>query len=379
MVLVGVLCSCCALGEDRGMITSTYDSNTPTPRLAIERTMIWKPGKAWTYSHHPHIAFFKGMFFAIWSNGRRDEDAPGQRVMICRSPDFTSWNLPTPLVGSLRGKGKSELVLTAGGFHQHDGRLVAYFGQYEENKTETRLRAVSTTDGTTWSPIMDMGIPVNPNHGPQRTQSGRLIISGNISFPYTDDPTGLTGWMMTGIYPPDMAGISDDPASFWRVQKRMNWPAGLCEGSFYQTDDGVIHMLLRSTGPGFRGRLWVTESGNDGVSWSEPIETQFGDNDTKFHFGRLPDRRFYYVGCPDNQRRGVRSPLILSLSKDGRTFDKHFLIADEHYEMTAQGRWKGGEYGYPHTMVHNGYLYVIVSRQKEAVEVIRASLDQISE
>jgi hypothetical protein len=34
-------------------------------------------------------------------------------------------------------------------------------------------------------------VPVNPNHGPQATASGRLIICGNISFPYTDDPAWL--------------------------------------------------------------------------------------------------------------------------------------------------------------------------------------------
>jgi acetylornithine deacetylase/succinyl-diaminopimelate desuccinylase-like protein len=50
-----------------------------------------------------------------------------------------------------------------------------------------------------------MGVPVNPNHGPQRIASGRLILAGNISFPYTDDPTGLAGWRMTGIYLQELA------------------------------------------------------------------------------------------------------------------------------------------------------------------------------
>jgi hypothetical protein len=43
------------------------------------------------------------------------------------------------------------------------------------------------------------------------------------------------------------------------------------------------------------------------------------------------------------------------------------------------GRWKGGEYGYPHTMVHDGYLCVIISRQKEAVEVLRVVLTELKE
>jgi hypothetical protein len=169
-----------------------------------------------------------------------------------------------------------------------------------------------------------------------------------------------------------MAGTSDDPSSFWTVAKRLAWPTALCEGSFYQTDDGVLHMLLRSTGPGFRYRLWVTESRDDGATWSPPAETQFSDCNAKFHFGRLPDGRFYYVGCP---LAGARTPLVLSLSRDGVSFDRHYVLADSHYEMRRKGKSKGGEYGYPHTLVHDGRLYVIVSRQKEGVEVIWVKIE----
>jgi hypothetical protein len=224
--------------------------------------------------------------------------------------------------------------------------------------------------------VREVGVPVNPNHGPQRTASGRLIIAGNISFPYTDDPGGLVGWHMTGIYPPKMAAtIKDDPAAFWEVAKRQGWNAALCEGSFYQTDDGVLHMPLRSTGKQFRHRLWLTESRDNGATWSTPVETDFSDTDAKFHFGRLPDGRFYYVGNPIG---AGRTPLVLSLSRDAVTFDEHFILGDTHYEQRRRGRWKGGEYGYPHSLIRDGCLYVIVSRQKEAVEVLRVALSELS-
>lgn len=88
--------------------------------------------------------------------------------------------------------------------------------------------------------------------------------------------------------------------------------------------------------------LWVTESRDDGVSWSPPEPTDFTDNGTKFHFARLPDGRFYYVGCPDPEPRG-----------------------------------EGGQYGYPHTLVQDSCLYVIVSRMKEPVQVIRVGIDRL--
>lgn len=357
------------------------------PRLPVERSYVFQPLYNWTYSHHQSITFFKGRYYAIWSNGRVNEDDPGQRVMMSSSPDGMSWVEPQPLLGPLQGD-HSELVLTAAGFHEHQGTLVAYAGAYEytaeairngiiggQGHQDTRLWAMTSSSGGGWSEPLDMKIPIIPNHGPQRSKSGRLIISGNISFPYSDDPSGLSGWKMTGIYPPDMAAtIFDDSESFWAVQKRMGWPAGLCEGSFFQTDDGVIHMLLRTTGSGYAGKLWASESTDDGATWSPPLETDFSDNNTKFHFGRLPDGRFYYVGCPDAAPRGARNPLVLSLSDDGVRFCKHYILADEDYVQKAPGRYKGGLYGYPHTMVHDGYLYVIISLRKEAVAVLRTPL-----
>lgn len=368
-------------------MTSPITNCNVRPRLPVQRAHLYLPEREWTYSHHASITFFKGLFYAIWSNGRVHEDEPGQRVLIAASADGVAWSEPQPLVGPLRGK-DSELVLTAAGFHQYKGTLVAYAGAYEygphvnfaelrlaQGHQDTRLWAMTTSDGRRWSDLLDMKIPIVPNHGPQATRSGRLVISGNISFPYTDDPSGLSGWTMTGVYPPDMAAtIFDDSESFWTVQKRMGWPAGLCEGSFYQTDDGVLHMLLRATGPGFAGKLWLTESRDDGASWSSPVETPFTDNNTKFHFGRLPDGRFYYVGCPDPEPRGARNPLVLSLSEDGARFDRHFILADEDYVQKSPGRWKGGLFGYPHTMIHDGYLYTIVSLRKEAVAVLRVAL-----
>jgi hypothetical protein len=361
---------------------------TNAGRLPVERAWLYRPETTWTYSHHPHLAFFGDRTFAIWSNGRRDEDAPGQRILLSTSDDFRTWSPPTPLLDVQPGV-HGEQVLTAAGFHQHAGRLVAYIGRYEyrpealddrgqrrpgdKGHMATTLLAMTTTGDGHWEGPLDLRLPIVPNHGPQRTASGRLIISGNISFPYTDDPAGLAGWRMTGIYPPSMAaGIVDDSESFWQAKDVAGWPVGLCEGSFYQTGDGVLHMLLRTN----TGRLWATESRDDGATWSAPGPTGFSDNATKFHFGRLPDGRFYYVGCPDPEPLWRRSPLVLSLSEDGARFDRHFILADDTtpYAQQVEGMHKGGDYGYPHTLVHGGALHVIVSRKKEAVEVLRVPL-----
>ena len=357
-------------------ISNDYKGGAGLRHLTVERSYIYVPEHQWMYSHHPHITRFEDQFIAIWSNGIVDEDASGQRVVFSVSKDFFHWSVPRALALPSAFDDQSFNVLTAAGFHQHKDTLVAYYGEYSPKRTHTHLWAKRSTDGQHWSQPVDLQVQVNPNHGPQATSSGRLIISGNFTFPYTDDPGGLRGWKMSSFYPESLYK-EDNPATFYAPAEQLQLPP-LCEGSFFQTKDGVLHTLLRVTGKGWKGRLWLTESKDNGQSWSRPVETPFTDNDSKFHFGKMPDGRFYYVGVPDTVRHYNRNPLVLSLSKDGRRFHDHYFIADSEYNLKKEGLWKGGQYGYPHTMIHDEYMYIIVSRQKETVEVLLFKLDQLS-
>jgi len=355
-------------------ITNTYQTENGIPHLKIERAMIYTPGKSWLYNHHPSVIHFKDKFIAIWSDGLKDEDSPGQRVLCATSADFFHWSEPTPLVTP--GKVNDTLtVLTAAGLYQYKGTLVAYYGEYTHNRQHTHLWAKTSTDGEHWSEPIDMHVPLIPNHGPEAIKNGRLIISGNFLFPYTDDPRGISGWKLSSPYP-DSLYKQDNSAAFYAPAVKLGLPP-LCEGSFFQTDDNVLHMLLRVTGKGWKGRLWLTESSDNGKSWSKPVETTFSDNDSKFHFGRLSDKRYYYVGIPDTLHHYDRNPLVLSLSSDGKKFDQNYIIADELYQLKKEGLYKGGQYGYPHTIVYKGYMYVIISRQKESIEILRFDLGQL--
>jgi hypothetical protein len=357
------------------IIHNNYHEEKNIPHLHIQRQMIYAPEKEWLYSHHASITHFKNKFIAIWSNGMIDEDAPGQRVVFSVSTDFLHWSAPQILATPSFYTKDTLNTLTAAGFHQYGDTLVAYYGEYSPKRTNTNLWAKVSVDGTHWSDTLNMHVPVNPNHGPQKIKSGRLIISGNFSFPYTDDPRGLTGWKMSSFYN-DSLYTQDNPETFYSPAEKMKLPP-LCEGSFFQTQDNVLHMLLRVTGEGWKGKLWLTESKDNGKHWSFPIETNFTDNDSKFHFGKLPDGRFYYVGIPDTLHHYARTPLVIAVSNNGIFFNHQFIIADEMYTLKKAGLWKDGQYGYPHTIIYNGMMYVIISRQKEAVEVIRFDIRQL--
>ncbi len=375
LIVAHFTCIAYKTNAQKKSVHNNYTTVSGIKRLVTERRMIYEPGKEWMYSHHPYITYFNHRFIATWSNGARDEDKPGQRVAFSSSADFIYWSRPRSLAAPSVYKADTLNVLTAAGFHQFNDTLVAYYGEYSPHKSHTTLWAKTSTDGEHWSEPVNMHIPVNANLGPQPVANGRLIISGNFTFPYTDDYRGLSGWNMSSFYP-DSAYKEDNPATFYHPAEKRGLPP-LCEGSFFQTNDGLLHALLRVTGKGWKGRLWLTQSKDNGISWSFPVETLFSDNDSKFHFGKLPDNRFYYVGIPDTLNHYSRTPLILSVSADGNAFTQHYIIADENYTLKKEGLWKGGQYGYPYSFIRGDYMYVIVSRQKEAVEVIRFKLNQL--
>lgn len=374
-------------------ITNSWDRGLAHVKLAAESTFLYAPERDddWHYSHHPFLTHFAGTYYAMWSSGWRNEDDVGQKVMVATSEDFQTWSKPRVLIPTARGQ-YSDMVRYAEGWHRHAGTLVAYYAQFEYDPAalvdghrtkgdrrhmNTRLFAVTSTDGVSWSEPIDTGLRMGPNHGPEALASGRLLISTSFTYPYTDDSSGLAGWRMSGLYPKEMESeIVDDSEWIWKMKEIQKWPNVLCEGSWYQTDDSVVHMLLRSN----TGRLWVTESIDNAVTWSAPSPTSFTNSSSKFHCGRLPDGRFYWVGNPDSDSPHGRCPLALLLSRDGVHFDRHFILADEStlYEQRLEGMHKGGQYGYPHSLIFDGAFHVIVSREKEAVQVFRVPLNALA-
>ncbi len=366
---------CYGPGASGQTVRSTYSTDAGLQRLSTLRGYVYHPDTSWLYSHHPYLVFFKGWFYASWSNGYKDEDQPGQRVALARSRNGLDWQKPTVLAEPGLYRNDTLNVLTAAGFLVQGDSLLAYYGEYSPHRTHTRLWVRSSRDGIHWSEAVDLQTPVNPNLGPQRLSSGRLLICGNFCFPYSESGNGLGPWINTSWY--DAAAYKEDnPATFYAPAEAQGLPP-LCEGAFFETPDRVVHMLLRVTGKGWKGRLWMTESHDQGSTWSRPQEQPFPDNDSKFHFGQLPGYGYYYMGIPDTLHHYERNPLVLSLSGDGRLFDRHFVVAEQPYELKKEGLWKGGHYGYPYTMIHKDALYVIVSRKKEAIEVIKIPLAQL--
>ena len=327
------------------------------PKINTQKAAVYIPGSGdYQYAHHPSIAFFKGKFFCIFSNGLIGEDEPGQRVAITTSTDFFNWSTVT----ALRDLGIAYELTPGGLLVANSNLLVAYYTQHDStadfSHPASRLYAVSTTDGVNWSAPVNLGVSIFPCHRPSILASGRLLLTGNRNFYYSDDPTGLSGWTLAT----NTAFLPGQTAS-------------LVEGAIIEHADS-IYTLFRDA-----GKRWMwQESSKNGSAWSVPVKSAFTNDDTKAHFGKLPNGKSYYVGTPDTLAFGNRTPLVLSISDDGFSFNKNYIIADDFYQIQySAGRAKGGQFGYPYSFVKDDTMYVIASRRKEKMEIIRFALSEL--
>ena len=386
---------------DRSPITNRW-GEAETTRVDAEHIPVYRGGVGTAYNHHHQIVSLDGTLVASWSNGIAHEDDPGQRMLMATSEDLgATWSEARP-VADRRPGAHADAIITAMGIREYQQRLYAYYGVYEyppeglvKGASPAQRPSIgkalwpegefwsfdecceiveSTDGGATWSQPVGSIDGCVPNLRPEAVAGGRLILPGNIMFPFTDDPAGVSGWKRVGI-PGLPEDYRDAPGRFQKEFQRRGESLNFCEGSFFQTDDGVIHMMLRSDSD--VGLLGVTESSDNGETWSEPILTGYTDSRCRFHFGRLPDGRFFGLSCP--KPKSGRTPLVLATSDDGVSFDRHYILGDSPPGRSRlPGHHKGGTYGYPSYHIMGDTVYVIYSIQKEDIAVCRFGLDQLS-
>jgi hypothetical protein len=378
-------------------ITNNWGS-ARTKRVDAEHIVIFRGHEGGAYNHHHQIMAHDGVLYASWSNGIQNEDDPSQRMVFATSTDFgDTWSAPRAIAGPRPGT-YADQIISGEGIREHGGSLYAYYavneyppeglvegadppqrpsigkGQWPEDEFwsfDEHTEIVKSDDGGgTWSEPLSTIDGLYPNLRPEPIAGGRLVFPGNLTYWYTDDPVGVFGWTRATL-----PGVSDDyrdaPGRFQKECRRLGFDHLYCEGSFYQTDDGIIHMMLRTDDDA--GLLAVSESADRGVTWSLPKLTSFTDSRCRFHFGRLPDGRFCAVSCPKPHSR--RTPLVFATSGDGVSFDRHYVIGDEPSTgPRMSGHHKGGRYGYPAYHVAGETVFVIYSIEKEDIAVCRFPL-----
>ena len=318
---------------------------------------------------------FKGRLYVQWQSSARDEDSADTRVLYSHSDDGLHWSAPQPLAPT----GDGGTMHSNGGWWSDGQTLVAYinvwptgFQSGDGGWTEYML----SRDGMHWSAPARLtaadGTPVEGviEQDPHALADGRIIAAfhvrpGMIATPFfSDDPLGVSGWRRGA-----MANLAHEG----RVSRELEPSLFLRRG-----DDGAecAVMVFRDQASSYR--QLASESCDRGEHWSTPALTAMPDARAKQRAGILPGGAAFLVNAPNAGR--VRIPLAVTVSDDGRVFDRSYLLRgrDGLPPLRHEGRYKRPGFHYPKSTLWNGFLYVAYAVNKEDIAITRVPLASLS-
>lgn len=349
------------------------------PAVGTETFTVFAPTDATDrFSNGVVLIPFKGRLYAQWQSSARDEDSSDTWVAFSTSEDGEHWGAPQVLAAA----GEGGRMHSSGGWWTDGQTLVAYVNVWPHGfqsgaggHAEYRL----STDGVTWTAPRRVtgadGAPVNgvieqdPHAIGARIMTGFHMQPGMIATPFfTDDPLGVSGWTAGR-----MQNLPRDTATAVAAHERRL--SREIEPSLFQRGDCAV-MVFRDEELSFR--QLASESCDGGVNWTRPALTEMPDARAKQSAGNLPDGTAYLVNAPNSDR--PRIPLAVTLSDDGRLFDRSFLLrgAGDLQPLRYGGQYKRPGYHYPKSVVWGDWLYIGYAANKEDVQVTRVPLSSLS-
>ena len=310
------------------------------------------------YANGVVMTAFKGKLYCMWQSSPKDEDTDDTWVAYSISSDNgKTWSKPMKLAVPTTTD-----YCTSGGWLVRGGTLTAYIDLWKKGLTPRggRTYYMTSTDGNTWSQLQ----PVRMVDGstmqgvleqdPYTLKDGRLVGAAHfmpglhICPVYTDDANGVSGWRKANFEAEDKGKTSRE-----------------IEPSQFIRPDGTLVMLFRDQSSSFR--KLASYSNDRGETWTKPALTDYLDGRTKQCAGNLPDGTAFMVSCPSGSKE--RWPLVLQLSKDGKTFDETITLRtkEELPPRRYEGRYKTLGYSYPKAFVWHNKLVIGYSVNKEDV------------
>lgn len=314
------------------------------------------------YNHGAVLFAHKGTLYAQWQSSERDEDARDTRVLYATSGDGLTWTAPRVLAPA-----RKDAVVTSGGWWSQGDALYAFINVWP-HKLKPRggfVEVFTSNDGDNWNgperPRFASGDPLDGIIEQDfHTYCGRLITAlhrqpGLQATPvFTEDLAGLEGWRVGAF---ETLSVKD------HVSREL-------EPSNFQKKDGALVMVFRDQQSSFR--VLAAESEDCGATWSQARETRLPDSRAKQSAGNLPDGTVYIVNNPSGSK--VREPLAITLSRDGETFDRAYLLraGGNHIKGPRyEGLYKRKGFSYPKSFLWKEHLYVVYGENKEDIVATR--------
>jgi hypothetical protein len=316
------------------------------PILPGEHVTINAGDLTWKFRLHSYLAYFDGQFWCMWSHGPEIEDLPTQHVKFATSVDGLSWSDPLDIIPE-----SERFHYIARGFWIRNGQLIALAARREPALSQDLVGFLWESGKKSWNPLGRLYRDALTNYPPQKIPTGEWMVSRRDSF-------RAVSFLVGGLDSP--SDWRDVPFSTYEG----NEGSQLEEPNWWVQPDGNLVALFRDNSDSYR--LMRAFSTDDGATWSTPVRTNFPDATSKIYSHLTSSGVRVLVSNPNPEGR---NPLCLSVSKDG-------LVFTGMAKLPIPGT---GTFQYPHIVEKDGFLWIVYSRNKADIEVIKVPLTAINE
>ncbi|MGM9568552.1 MAG: exo-alpha-sialidase [Phascolarctobacterium sp.] len=334
-----------------------------TTQLVLHKELVMKELPT-AFCHASTLVQLRdGGLMCCWFGGSHEGEAD-VAIFGARRGAEGSWSAPVQLADGAEANWNPVL------FYRGDGVLLLFYKEGLQIASWRTMVMQSSDDGLSWSaPAELVAGDVSGGRGPVRNKpirlkSGRVLAGGSTEH---------------GIWEA-FADISDDEGATWRksapvaiadlqyragektaesdiaVSAQSFYGRGVIQPSLWQSADGGVHMLLRSS----EGFVFRADSEDEGESWSAAYALSLPNNNSGLDLVRLDDGRLLLVCNPVAANWGMRSPLSLFVSEDdGFTWEKLLDLETEP-----------GEFSYPAIIAQGDDVYISYTFDRKNIAVV---------
>jgi predicted neuraminidase len=267
-----------------------------------------------------------GTLISAWFGGTKEKDPDVGVWMSTFSED--AWSRPTR-AAKVDQTAHWNPVL----FRDAENILHHFFKVGVDEIQWRTYQSTSNDNGATWSTPLESVPGDIGGRGPVKNKA--ILLSDGAwlapaSIEYKEDKREI--WKA-------FADRSEDSGKTWKKSADFVTPTspdgkrdrnfrgvGAIQPTFWESKPGHVHALLR-TGS---GKVWRTNSADDGRTWSEYTVTDLPNNNSGLDALRLEDGRVVLIYNPVGKNWGARTPLDIAISSDnGQTWKTIAHLEDD--------------------------------------------------
>lgn len=315
------------------------------------------------------IALADGSLMCCWFGGTYEGEAD-TAVFVSRRT-ASGWSIPKKIAYGSEANWNPVL------FCDTESRLLLFYKEGRKIADWRTYVITSTDNGATW------GIPqelvqgdVGGGRGPVRNKlicltDGRILAGASTergnwtAFADISDDNGLS-WhkssvvAITGLnYQTGEKTAESDIA----VSSQSFYGRGVIQPSLWQSADGSVHMLLRSS----EGYIYRSDSVNRGENWCAAYPLALPNNNSGLDVVLAADSNLYLVCNPVAANWGQRSPLSLFKSVDNGS----------NWEKILDLETDSGEFSYPAIIAQGDNLLITYTYKRQNIACVKLALSEL--